>query len=102
MMRSELPHFQEIKDDKKRIALEYSLPKWLVNHWVTHYGLVTTEEIAQSLLAPVKTTVRANISRGSVDDIINKLENEGFNVEKMVFYLLFACKRANYCKFKSV
>ena len=82
MMRSELPHFQEIKDDKKRIALEYSLPKWLVNHWVTHYGLVTTEEIAQSLLAPVKTTVRANISRGSVDDIINKLENEGFNVEK--------------------
>lgn len=82
MMRSELPHFQEIKDDKKQIALEYSLPKWLVNHWVTHYGLVTTEEIAQSLLAPVKTTVRANISRGSVDDIINKLENEGFNVEK--------------------
>ncbi len=46
MMRSELPDFTEITDDKKRIAIEYSLPKWLVDHWVTHLGLEKTEEIA--------------------------------------------------------
>ena len=39
LMRSELPNFNEITDDKKRIAIQYSLPKWLVDHWVTHFGI---------------------------------------------------------------
>ena len=63
---------------------------------------MTTEEIAQSLLAPVKTTVRANISRGSVDDIINKLENEGFNVEKDGILPFCLHVSGQTCKFKSV
>ena len=82
IMRSELPQFDEIKDDKKRIAIEYSIPKWIVDHWVTHHGIETTEAIAQSFLEPVKTTVRVNISRGSVDSIVAELEKEGFKVEK--------------------
>ncbi|OHO72353.1 16S rRNA (cytosine(967)-C(5))-methyltransferase [Staphylococcus sp. HMSC036D05] len=82
IMRNELPQFDEIKDDKKRIAIEYSIPKWIVDHWVTHHGIETTEAIAQSFLEPVKTTVRVNISRGSVDSIVAELEKEGFNVEK--------------------
>lgn len=48
IMRSELPQFDEIKDDKKRIAIKYSIPKWIVDHWVTHHGIETTEAIAQS------------------------------------------------------
>lgn len=82
IMRNELPQFDEIKDDKKRIAIEYSIPKWIVDHWVTHHGIETTEAMAQSFLEPVKTTVRVNISRGSVDSIVAELEKEGFNVEK--------------------
>lgn len=82
IMRNELPQFDEIKDDKKRIAIEYSIPKWIVDHWVTHHGIETTEAIAQSFLEPVKTTVRVNISRGSVDSIVAELEKEGFKVEK--------------------
>ena len=82
IMRSELPQFDEIKDDKKRIAIKYSIPKWIVDHWVTHHGIETTEAIAQSFLEPVKTTVRVNISRGSVDSIVAELEKEGFKVEK--------------------
>ncbi|MEJ7174351.1 16S rRNA (cytosine(967)-C(5))-methyltransferase RsmB [Staphylococcus caprae] len=82
IMRNELPQFDEIKDDKKRIAIEYSIPKWIVDYWVTHHGIETTEAMAQSFLEPVKTTVRVNISRGSVDSIVAELEKEGFNVEK--------------------
>lgn len=82
IMRNELPQFDEIKDDKKRIAIEYSIPKWIVDHWVTHHGIETTEVIAQSFLEPVKTTVRVNISRSSVDSIVAELEKEGFKVEK--------------------
>lgn len=82
IMRSELPDINDIQDDKKRIAIQYSLPKWLVDHWVTHYGLEQTETIAQSFLEPVATTVRANITRGSIDNIISALEKEDYTVKK--------------------
>ncbi|MCG1128736.1 16S rRNA (cytosine(967)-C(5))-methyltransferase RsmB [Staphylococcus epidermidis] len=82
VMRTELPSFEDIDDTKKRIAIQYSLPKWIVDHWVTHFGIEKTENIAQSFLEPIATTVRANISRGSIDSIISKLEQEGYHVKK--------------------
>ncbi|MGW7900105.1 16S rRNA (cytosine(967)-C(5))-methyltransferase RsmB [Staphylococcus shinii] len=81
MMRSELPDFTEITDDKKRIAIEYSLPKWLVDHWVTHFGLEKTEEIAQSFLDKVSTTVRVNLTRITVDEAIRRLTDDDYIVE---------------------
>ncbi|MCE4993465.1 16S rRNA (cytosine(967)-C(5))-methyltransferase RsmB [Staphylococcus xylosus] len=81
MMRSELPDFTEITDDKKRIAIEYSLPKWLVDHWVTHLGLEKTEEIAQSFLDKVSTTVRVNLTRITVDEAIRRLTDDDYIVE---------------------
>lgn len=81
MMRSELPDFTEITDDNKRIAIEYSLPKWLVDHWVTHLGLEKTEEIAQSFLDKVSTTVRVNLTRITVDEAIRRLTDDDYIVE---------------------
>lgn len=81
MLRSELPDFTEITDDKKRIAIEYSLPKWLVDHWVTHLGLEKTEEIAQSFLDKVSTTVRVNLTRITVDEAIRRLTDDDYIVE---------------------
>lgn len=81
MMRSELPDFTEITDDKKRIAIEYCLPKWLVDHWVTHFGLEKTEEIAQSFLDKVSTTVRVNLTRITVDEAIRRLTDDDYIVE---------------------
>ncbi|MBF0813318.1 16S rRNA (cytosine(967)-C(5))-methyltransferase RsmB [Staphylococcus saprophyticus] len=81
MMRSELPDFMEITDNKKRIAIEYSLPKWLVDHWVTHFGLEKTEEIAQSFLDKVSTTVRVNLTRITVDEAIRRLTDDDYIVE---------------------
>ncbi|MGW7779016.1 16S rRNA (cytosine(967)-C(5))-methyltransferase RsmB [Staphylococcus xylosus] len=81
MMRSELPDFTEITDDKKRIAIEYSLPKWLVDHWVTHLDLEKTEEIAQSFLDKVSTTVRVNLTRITVDEAIRRLTDDDYIVE---------------------
>ncbi|UBV33785.1 16S rRNA (cytosine(967)-C(5))-methyltransferase RsmB [Staphylococcus xylosus] len=81
MMRSELPDFTKITDDKKRIAIEYSLPKWLVDHWVTHLDLEKTEEIAQSFLDKVSTTVRVNLTRITVDEAIRRLTDDDYIVE---------------------
>lgn len=82
IMRSNLPDFTEITDDKKRIAIEYSLPKWLVDHWTTHFGIEKTETIAQSFLDKVTTTVRVNLTRISVDDAIRRLTDDDYIVEQ--------------------
>ncbi len=63
------------------MAIEYSMPKWIIDHWATHYGL-KTETILQSFLETTSTTVRANLTRASLDDIIEKLQDEGYDVEK--------------------
>ncbi|MBF7017321.1 16S rRNA (cytosine(967)-C(5))-methyltransferase RsmB [Staphylococcus durrellii] len=80
IMRNELPKFEEITDNKKRIAIQYSLPKWLVDHWTTHYGIEQTEDIAKSLLEKVEQTVRVNTTRITIADTISRLEDEGFSV----------------------
>lgn len=82
IMRSDLQDFTEITDDKKRIAIEYSLPKWLVDHWTTHFGIEKTETIAQSFLDKVTTTVRVNLTRISVDDAIRRLTDDDYIVEQ--------------------
>lgn len=58
------------------------------DHWATHYGLEETETILQSFLETTSTTVRANLTRASLDDIIEKLQDEGYDVEKIMTYLI--------------
>lgn len=82
IMRSDLPDFTEITDDKKRIAIEYSLPKWLVDHWSTHFGIEKTEAIAESFLTKVATTVRVNLTRISIEDAIRRLVEDDYIVEQ--------------------
>ncbi len=48
------------------------MPKWIIDHWATHYGLEKTETILQSFLETT-STVRANLTRASLDDIIESL-----------------------------
>ncbi|AMG62916.1 MULTISPECIES: 16S rRNA (cytosine(967)-C(5))-methyltransferase RsmB [Staphylococcus] len=82
IMRSDLPNVDDITDEKKRMSIAYSLPKWIVDHWVTHYGLAQTHRIGQALLTPTETTVRANIVKASINDIIDALEQDGYTVTK--------------------
>ncbi|MEP9851717.1 16S rRNA (cytosine(967)-C(5))-methyltransferase RsmB [Staphylococcus aureus] len=82
IMRSELPDFTEITDEKKRIAIEYSLPKWIVDHWTTHFGIEKAETIAQSFLTKVSTTIRVNLTRISIEEAIRRLVEDGYLIEQ--------------------
>ncbi|PTK39910.1 16S rRNA (cytosine(967)-C(5))-methyltransferase RsmB, partial [Staphylococcus nepalensis] len=82
MMRSDLPNPADIENDQQRIAIMYSLPKWIVKHWVTHFGLETTEAIAQSLLERPGQTVRVNTHRTTIEDAIARLEKEDYEVSQ--------------------
>lgn len=81
-MRTELPDFSNINNDQTRIAIAYSLPKWLVKHWVTHFGIEKTEAMAQSFLTKVNQTVRVNTTQTTIEAVIAKLQDEGFEVEQ--------------------
>lgn len=80
MMRSELPNPADIKDDKQRISIMYSVPKWIVKQWMTHHGLETTERIAAAMLERPGQTVRVNLTRKSVAQATQQLEDEGYTV----------------------
>ncbi|CAM3047953.1 16S rRNA (cytosine(967)-C(5))-methyltransferase RsmB [Staphylococcus argensis] len=80
--RSELPDPMEIQDPKRRLSISYSLPMWLIKHWITHHGFEETERIAQSMLENVAQTVRVNTSKISTSEAVQRLEEEGFTVEE--------------------
>ncbi|KMR69509.1 hypothetical protein EY01_14860, partial [Staphylococcus aureus] len=50
MMRRDVTDFNEIGVTKKRMAMEYSMLKWIIDHWARHYGLEETERILASFL----------------------------------------------------
>ena len=71
-----------IKDDIKRLSIQYSMPLWIVKHWKTHFGVEITEEILKAMQTPVSQTVRVNRTKLSVDSAVHYLESEGYTVNK--------------------
>lgn len=49
-----MPSLESIKNDKQRMAVEYSIPKWIIEHWITHYGVETTRKMASSFLIKLR------------------------------------------------
>lgn len=82
IFRSELPNLDEIKNINQRMSIEYSIPKWIIDHWVTHYGVDKTKSIAENLLQSSQTTVRANLTKDSLENIKSMLESEHYHVKQ--------------------
>lgn len=80
--RSELRDFTEIKDDLKRLSVETSTPLWLIKHWNTHFGYEKTRAMAEEFLTYPDTTVRVNTTKITVEDAIQRLQDEGYTVEQ--------------------
>ena len=64
---------ETIKNEKQRMTIEYSIPRWIIEHWITHYGIETTHKIAKSFLVQSASTVRVNTSRTDVETISKEL-----------------------------
>lgn len=77
-----LRDIERIKNKEERLSIRYSLPTWIVRHWLTHFGEETTEAIAAQMLLPAVQTVRVNRTKITVDDAISQLKQEGYRVEQ--------------------
>lgn len=64
------------------LSVKYAMPQWLVQRFVKEYGEETTEKMLAYFLQPKKTYIRCNISRCTVEQLIESLENDGVQVQK--------------------
>jgi 16S rRNA (cytosine967-C5)-methyltransferase len=82
IQREGLTSMDEISDPVERLSIETSHPEWLVSRWVNQFGYERTKEMCEvNLTAPLQTA-RVNLTKTSVRECIEDLDEEGFEVEK--------------------
>ncbi|MDT8859078.1 16S rRNA (cytosine(967)-C(5))-methyltransferase RsmB [Alkalihalobacillus sp. MEB130] len=84
ILREGLPSLEGIKNETKKVALEFSYPVWLVKRWEDQYGLTETKAMCQSGLEPPHVTVRVNQVKATVEEALFLLEKDGLKVKKGV------------------
>ena len=69
-------------DSVKSISIRYSFPEWIVIRFVSQFGIEKTKDIFTEMLKKSDVYLRVNNTKISVDDLIDKLHNEGVETEK--------------------
>ena len=68
-------------DPAKYLSLRYSAASWLVNLWLNAYGAAETEKLlAEMNLSPL-LCLRANVMKGSREELMMRLKEAGYEVE---------------------
>ena len=80
--KKELTDLSKIKDDIRRLSLEYSVPEWIVKYYCDNYGAEAAKKAFEHYLAPSKTFIRCNSSRIAPDELAERLIARGIAVEK--------------------
>ena len=77
--KEHLPLPDEKTNPAARLSVEYSMPEWLVQHWLDEYAEEITETMLRGLLEihPVSLRFRTDLSAKEREDICRKMENEG-------------------------
>lgn len=68
--------FDQIQDPIQRLAIQESVPQWLVNTMVDQYGLSTAQKIFASINQPARLSVRVNRAKANVEEAMNQLKDE--------------------------
>ncbi|MGL4451557.1 MAG: 16S rRNA (cytosine(967)-C(5))-methyltransferase RsmB [Sarcina sp.] len=65
-----------------KLAYEYSFEKWMIDLLIAQYGVEVTEKILAGLNTRPAVTVRVNSLKDDYDEVLESLENEGYDVEE--------------------
>ncbi|NLP50611.1 16S rRNA (cytosine(967)-C(5))-methyltransferase RsmB [Bacillus sp. RO1] len=82
IQRDGVPDLEKLENDVERISISTSHPKWLVEKWIEQYGVHDTERMCEMNLVPPHQSARANTAKAEVDEVLQMLTAQGFNVEK--------------------
>lgn len=80
VLREGVPSVDDIEDPVKRISIETSHPRWLIERWIKQFGEAETIAMAHENNYPAMMTVRVNTTKATVADVQKKLEADGLVV----------------------
>lgn len=69
----------------KGLAVEKSLPEWIIRRWLHRYGPANTANLCDSVNSIAPITVRTNTLKISPDRLLQKLADEGGQVRKTCY-----------------
>ncbi|MDG4655885.1 16S rRNA (cytosine(967)-C(5))-methyltransferase RsmB [Ectobacillus antri] len=82
VQREGVPSLEHIKNPAERLAIKTSHPQWLVEQWIRAYGFDTAQRICETNLLPPLSTARVNVSKTTVEEVIEMLGAEGVEAER--------------------
>ncbi|UOY93686.1 16S rRNA (cytosine(967)-C(5))-methyltransferase RsmB [Ectobacillus sp. JY-23] len=82
VQREGVPSLEHIKNPAERLAIQTSHPQWLVEQWIEAYGFDTAQRICETNLLPPLSTARVNVSKTTVEEVIEMLTAEGVEAER--------------------
>ena len=71
------------EDERKRAAVQYSVPEWMLKQWREDYGDKTAIQMAECFLEESPLSVRCNFNKISKEDLLKLLEKEGVHIEEV-------------------
>ncbi|GAA0358823.1 16S rRNA (cytosine(967)-C(5))-methyltransferase RsmB [Bacillus horti] len=81
-LRTPLRSTETIKDDVTRLGMETSHPDWMIKRWVKQFGWEKTKQLCEDNNRPPQVTIRTNTIKDSRAELIEKLQEEGFEVKE--------------------
>lgn len=63
------------------LSIQYSMPAWIVEQWMSEYGGQTTLQMLKSQYVERPVTIRVNLSKITVEALKDRLESEGVTVQ---------------------
>ena len=74
--------YPDEKNLKEYLSVRYSMPEWILEKWLKEYDRETVETMLRDFQEEKPTTIRCNLHKISVDELIAKLEAESVKVER--------------------
>jgi len=80
ILREGVRSTEEITDDVERLSIETSHPLWMVKRFVSQYGFETTEKMLIENNEPPVQTLRVNLFKRTVEQVLSLFTQEGYTV----------------------
>ena len=77
------------------LHIKYSMPKWILNQWLSKYDKTTVERMLQDFQKEKPTTIRCNLNQISKEELMSEFKTEGIGVEEHP-YLPYAFMISDY------
>lgn len=80
-----LPYPDKDRDLKRYLHVRYSCPQWLLDKWISEYGIVNAEGILSGLERRPAAVLRANTLKTTASNLKLKLAEEDIHAEVLSF-----------------